>query len=278
MGNILIVGSGAMAKYIVAQIYEQFNIYTLGNFWGESFIFQNNLQKKRINQYQNFNPIIKYDCIFWLTSTEYNWKILQENNMYFRAYKGTVINFQNGMGYEELFYNNFPLAKTYFGSTTQAVLKTKNGIQNTGKGLFYLDAECKKNPVLNMLSNSLQINFIEDIEFKRLQKLSVNVVINPVTAYFKIKNGEILLHPAAWEMAGKIIVETFPFWRKEGVFPSMLKYEDMVVNIAEKTANNYSSMCSAVLNNVPLELNNIVKFVYQKTKSKTLAFLLKKLQ
>ena len=277
MLKVLVVGSGAMAKFVVAQIHQNCSVFTLGNFWDKEFVYQNQQQKFTIHQYQNFNPTIKYDCIFWLTSTVYNQRILDNHEAFFIAYTGLVLNFQNGMGYENLFTKHFPKASIFFGSSTQAVLKNKSGIMDTGKGVFYVDISAKNNSVLQTISSFLTIEFIEDIEFKRLQKLSVNVVINPVTAYFKIKNGEILTHPEAWEMAGKIIIETFPFWRKQGIFPSMLKYEDMVVDIAEKTAQNYSSMCSSKINHIPLEINSIVVFVYQKTQSKTLHFLLENL-
>jgi 2-dehydropantoate 2-reductase len=274
MINVLIVGSGAMAKFVVAQIHQKCNVFTLGNFWKENFVYQNQKQKVTIHEYQNFNPNIPFDCVFWLTSTVYNQRILDDKEAYFNAYTGIVLNFQNGMGYENLFRKHFPKANLFFGSSTQAVLKNKSGILDTGKGVFYIDISAKNNTILQIISSFLTIEFIEDIEFKRLQKLSVNVVINPVTAYFKIKNGEILTNPKAWEMAGKIIVETFPFWQKQGIFPSLLKYEDMVVDIAEKTAQNYSSMCSAKINNIPLEINSIIDFVYQNTQSKTLFFLL----
>jgi 2-dehydropantoate 2-reductase len=277
MLKILVVGSGAMAKFVVAQIHHKCSVFTLGNFWDKEFVYQNQKEKFTIQQYQNFNPNIQYDCVFWFTSTVYNERILDHHKTFFSSYTGLVLNFQNGMGYENLFLNYFPNASIYFGSTTQAVLKDKNGITDTGKGVFYLDISAKNNSVLKLISSSLTINFIEDIEFKRLQKLSINVVINPVTAYFKIKNGEILTQSEAWEMAGKIIKETFPFWRNQGIYPSMLKYEDMVVDIAEKTSQNFSSMCSAKINNMPLETSSILDFIYQKTQSKTLEFLLENL-
>ena len=277
MINILIVGSGAMAKFVVAQIHQKCNVYTLGNFWDENFIFQNQEQKFTIYEYQNFNPTTQFDCIFWLTSTVYNQRILDNHKAFFNHYTGIVLNFQNGMGYENLFVKYFPKANLFFGSTTQAVLKNKKGILDTGQGAFFIDISAKHNNILQTISGFLTIEFIEDIEFKRLQKLSINVVLNPVTAYFQIKNGEILTHPEAWEMAGKIIVETFPFWQKQGIFPSIPKYEDMVVDIAEKTAENFSSMCSAKINNIPLETSSIIDFVYQNTQSKTLFFLLENL-
>lgn len=284
MSKILIIGTGAIAKFLGASIKDS-KISFLGNHIGESFVFHQNGESHIITDYQIIsNTYLKsfpndfFDVILWATSTVFNDKILEEYKHWFIGYKGTVVNFQNGIGYESTFENSFPFAKIHFGITNQAVLKTKDGIKDTGKGNFYLPNDSADLIDSLNIRKQLNIQYTPSITSLRLQKLSVNVVINPITTLLKIRNGDLFDNVQSNTWVEKIISETISYWILEKVYKSESEYFEILKEISKSTAQNKSSMYQSFLNHLPLELEAILLPVIQKTQSPTLIHLLNKLE
>jgi 2-dehydropantoate 2-reductase len=284
MSNILIIGTGAIAKFLGASIKDS-KISFLGNHIGESFVFYQNCESHIITDYQIISntdfksvPNDFFDVIFWATSTVFNDKILEEYKHWFIGYKGTVLNFQNGIGYENTFKKYLPLATLYFGITNQAVLKMEEGIMDTGKGDFFLPFESFA--IINSLglNKQLNINFPQSIKTLRLQKLSVNVIINPITTLLQIRNGDLFDNVQSKPWVEKIISETISYWIQEEVYKTEAEYYKILKEISQSTAKNKSSMYQSFLNHLPLELEAILLPVIQKTQSPTLISLLKDLE
>ena len=85
-----------------------------------------------------------------------------------------------------------------------------------------------------------------DIEAVLWEKLLVNVGINPLTALLRIKNGDLLNIPAAWEMAVAAATEALAVARASGINMTV-DPEARLREVCTATAANRSSMLQDVL-------------------------------
>ena len=278
MYKVLIVGTGAIAKFIGAKL-QNCAITFLGNHIGSSYSYTSEGETFLIDDYKVLASLPKkseeeyFDLIIWVTSTVFNLAVLQKNQHWFKNYTGLVFNFQNGMGYEDDLISFFPKTTIHFGITNQAVLKNETGILNTGSGSFYLPFDESISPTCLQVIKQVDIRQVKDILALRYQKLSINAVVNPITAYFKINNGAIFNNKIAAEFVVKIIEETYDSWKSKGIYSSKENYLIAIQQICKATARNKSSMLQAVQNGIPLELESVLGFVIKTTKSPTLQFL-----
>jgi 2-dehydropantoate 2-reductase len=85
-----------------------------------------------------------------------------------------------------------------------------------------------------------------DIEAVLWEKLLVNVGINPLTALLRVKNGELLKIPPAWEMAVAAATEALAVARASGINLTV-DPEGRLREVCAATAANRSSMLQDVL-------------------------------
>jgi 2-dehydropantoate 2-reductase len=101
------------------------------------------------------------------------------------------------------------------------------------------------------------IEVVEDAQSLIWGKLVVNAAINPLTALLKVKNGELVKRPSAREMMKVLAEETAQVAYAEKVD---LPFKDPIVaveDVAQKTAENTSSMLQDVLRGAPTEIDAI---------------------
>lgn len=169
---------------------------------------------------------------------------------------GVVCSLQNGIGNEEIlarYLDNVVGGVTTYGAN----LKDFGVVVFAGEGVTYI-GEFKGEGVEKveevLRSSGINVEIVEDVKEKIWEKAVVNSVINPITAIFKVKNGEILKNEFLWEIAEKTAKES------ENVAKSM-GYDIDAVNavkiVAEKTAENISSMLQDVLRNRRTEIDFI---------------------
>jgi 2-dehydropantoate 2-reductase len=92
----------------------------------------------------------------------------------------------------------------------------------------------------------LPCEFRENIEAVLWEKLLVNVGINPLTALLRVKNGELLNLPPAWEVAVAAAVEALAVARASGLALTV-DPEARLREVCTATAGNRSSMLQDVL-------------------------------
>jgi 2-dehydropantoate 2-reductase len=85
-----------------------------------------------------------------------------------------------------------------------------------------------------------------DIEAVLWEKLLVNVGINPLTALLRVKNGDLLNIPSAWEMAVAAATEALAVARASGINLSV-DLEGRLREVCIATAANRSSMLQDVM-------------------------------
>ena len=85
------------------------------------------------------------------------------------------------------------------------------------------------------------------------QKLLVNSVINPLTAYYEIKNGALTAAPYR-QQAEALLAESVQIANANGAAFTLAEAQDMLWQTVQATAANTSSMCADWLAGRPWEL------------------------
>jgi 2-dehydropantoate 2-reductase len=91
-------------------------------------------------------------------------------------------------------------------------------------------------------------------------KAAVNAIINPLTALFNIKNGELLIHPESAPLMQPLKAELIKLFEATGINISTAQLTAKLEQIIDKTANNHSSMLMDVIQQRPTEIDAINGF------------------
>ncbi len=107
-----------------------------------------------------------------------------------------------------------------------------------------------------MTAAGLPAEVSADIDEARLQKLAVNLLLNPLTAVLRIKNGDVLREPA-WRMVRELAREMTPVLRGRGLSLQEAEVLELTARVARATADNISSMLADVMAGRPTEIAEI---------------------
>lgn len=164
----------------------------------------------------------------------------------------TLVTLCNGMGAQQELSKHITLKQSLFiGTTNEGALKLgANKIKKTGKGDVYVgnpdSAACPPAP--------FNTYFTDAINEKLLTKLAINSVINPLTAFFQITNGQLL----ATEFKPYYLScrdEVCEFLSALGL--DKLTLEKTIDQVAINTKDNRSSMLQDVCANKQTEIDFI---------------------
>lgn len=103
----------------------------------------------------------------------------------------------------------------------------------------------------------LEASACSDIRQRLWQKLAINAVINPLTARYRIRNGE-LTHPDRQREVTALVDEIARIMTAEGIAPPEAGWSELIRRAIESTAANHSSMLQDVLAGRPTEREAIL--------------------
>lgn len=106
-------------------------------------------------------------------------------------------------------------------------------------------------------SADIETEYSEEIERLLWEKLIINCAINPLTALFDQPNGVIVHDPELREIAGAVAQEVLRVARAHGVTLTEAEAIERVETVAQKTAQNISSMLQDVRRGRPTEIEYI---------------------
>lgn len=191
---------------------------------------------------------------------------LKENN------KGNSLLFlQNGMGHipllEQLHGWNILL-----GVVEHGALRTANNIvQHTGVGVTKIANYSSNEVVLQRLLTNKNKNFLfvfdNDYEQMLLQKLIVNIMINPLTALLEVRNGLLIENEyyfKTFKLLYEEVIDIFDFPNKTEMF-------NHVINVCEQTSSNKSSMLKDIIEGRQTEVDAILGYALTVAKQKQLS-------
>jgi 2-dehydropantoate 2-reductase len=177
----------------------------------------------------------------------------------YKASESPIILIMNGMGLVEIASRALPNTAILQASFVQGALLngTLNGITltHTGNGTTYigdvlgldvdlrLEGNNKIHSIITYLDHALPtVHWNNEHQQTMMLKLFINAIINPVTALKNINNGEIIVDGKLDKLAQALLQELSPLISE--LLPSYTykEVQQKIINVAESTANNRSSM------------------------------------
>ncbi len=175
------------------------------------------------------------------------------------AEDGLAVTLQNGIGNREILANQLGERRVALGATTTgATLLGPGLVKAGGEGIISIEAHPTLGPMEEALKSAkFNVEIVEDARSLVWGKLIINAAINPLTALFRVQNGELLNRPTAHALMRALAEEAATVASGEKV---KLPFSDPVAaveDVARKTAANQSSMLQDVVRNAPTEIDAI---------------------
>ncbi|WP_165875841.1 ketopantoate reductase family protein [Hazenella coriacea] len=182
--------------------------------------------------------------------------------------KTLLLFFQNGMGHESSIIQLQQRTRTYAVVTTEGALrKSSTEVCHTGKGEAWIGSfpyeEGKSytfiQPFLQVFQQEGTSDFIQydsKVKQRMWEKLAINSVINPLTTFYRVKNGE-LISGKYDEMMKAIFAEAIGVINQMGFQLDEETMFQRVLEVCRRTAQNQSSMLQDLLKGNRTEIDHI---------------------
>lgn len=164
-----------------------------------------------------------------------------------------VVLLQNGMGADDWLNRTRPDLALFPAITTDGVFRQDHdtlvlaGHGATHIGCRYHNDRAKAQNIASVFSAAHgTAAYAEDIQLRRWQKLAMNCAINPLTARYRCRNGELLAQPEAMATTRLLCEETAAVMQAAGMASSADELFQLVSHAARMTAANRSSMLTDV--------------------------------
>ncbi|HEX4937646.1 MAG TPA: 2-dehydropantoate 2-reductase [Candidatus Kapabacteria bacterium] len=165
----------------------------------------------------------------------------------------SLVLLQNGMGVDDLIRQQRPDLRIITGITTDGVFReNRNQLVLAGQGITLLGGET---PAEQDIANDIAqqwsrtgatVSAATDIRIRRWQKLAINCAINPLTARYRCRNGELLDKPEALATMQAICHEVAAVMHAEGMAADGDDLFGKAKEVAFQTGANTSSMLADV--------------------------------
>ncbi len=205
-------------------------------------------------------PYVKEADVVIVTVKAWNARKVLESVKKYLNPNTPILLLMNGMGiYEEIqkvIHNPIWLATTARGAEHKGTTVYPHGNGFTFIGTPVISIQIN---LLNYTAKAINAVRVNNIKALLLKKLMINAVINPLTALYQCKNGELLTEHK--EEALKVLAEILPTLQKLGFQDTYEKALESLTEVSQKTANNFSSMASDFKLRRPSELEYILGFI-----------------
>ncbi|WP_379131498.1 ketopantoate reductase family protein [Paenibacillus sp. sgz500958] len=171
-----------------------------------------------------------------------------------------VVCYQNGSGHMELLAKLLPVARLFAAVTTEAAkIKSSCEVVHAGSGQTWIGAWDKtgitdrgpderkvKELIGNLGAAGFTAHLSNEVETMIYRKLMINSVINPLTAIWRVPNGELLQSSIRQESMRELFDEAAAVYRACGITIDTSLWED-IIEVCRATSGNISSMLADVL-------------------------------
>ncbi|OZT13267.1 2-dehydropantoate 2-reductase [Priestia aryabhattai] len=179
-----------------------------------------------------------------------------------KASKHTSLLFvQNGMSHLGL-AQNLPQHNVYLGVVEHGAMKEADDVViHSGVGITRVALFRGDHLIPFQQFHSTEFGFVWENDWYEMliQKLIVNAVINPLTALYRVKNGEITANPFFYKTAKAVFNELHAVLRLK----EPTAYWNRVVDVCEKTAQNHSSMRKDLQQQRKTEVESILGYILE---------------
>jgi len=254
--NLGICGVGSLAGLFAAKIaaigsHSPVRVYMLGN-WEEQIQHINCYGVKLISS-AGFTKTVQVPARHWEDCPQLDIAIVLNKSYQTEATakhlsnriskSGLMVTLQNGLGNTDILHN-YSDTKVLTGVTSEAANRPQIGsVFHAGKGKTIIESSV--HPLMATLFNVLvkagfDVESSSRIENEIWNKLLINIAINPLTAIFNIKNGQLLEDESLLNIAVNVALEAAAVAKSLGI--TLENIESSIVEVCRKTAENHSSM------------------------------------
>ncbi|MFD2125186.1 ketopantoate reductase family protein [Paenibacillus xanthanilyticus] len=166
-----------------------------------------------------------------------------------------VLCLQNGIGHLPRIVGALPAGTLVVPaiSTEGALRESPGKVRYTGRGNLIFgplhpgmrsaeEEEITQKMLVSVLAEAgISAELSNQMENRIYEKLLINAVINPLTAIFGVKNGELPLHPSRLRLMSALFMESRAILERSGLSEEYGSWEK-VLAVCEATAANESSM------------------------------------
>lgn len=176
---------------------------------------------------------------------------------------GLALSLQNGLGNLEQLTAVLGPESAALGSTSQGATMLNPGtVKHAGHGptqLAVTPMTMKRITAVAELFNQagLQTSLVDDLESLIWGKLAVNTGINPLTALLNVKNGFLSENEKARSVMMAAARETATLAQRLGIILPYSDAGERALEVAQATADNYSSMLQDIIRGAPTEIEAI---------------------
>lgn len=178
--------------------------------------------------------------------------------------------FQNGVGHLNVVQSHMPHSNIYSVITTEGAKRQHDGVIRAGIGETWLgkSSDIRSSSLMPMDQNeSIRLQGLlqqagfgctvsNEIDKLIYRKLLINAVINPLTAIWRIPNGELITREERIMFMRQLYDEAWAVYEASGI-PVDGDVWDQILSVCRSTASNTSSMLSDVLHGQQTEVQSI---------------------
>lgn len=178
--------------------------------------------------------------------------------------------FQNGVGHLNVIQSNMPHSNIYSVITTEGAKRQQDGVIRAGIGETWLgkSSDIRSSSLMPMDQNeSIRLQGLlqqagfgctvsNEIDKLIYRKLLINAVINPLTAIWRIPNGELITREERIMFMRQLYNEAWAVYEASGIQVDGDVW-DQILSVCRSTASNTSSMLSDVLHGQQTEVQSI---------------------
>jgi 2-dehydropantoate 2-reductase len=179
---------------------------------------------------------------------------------------GVALTLQNGLGNFEKLSDVLGPERVAVGVTTAgATLLGPGRVRWGGSGQIVLGKHPAQKSLAAIFSQAgFRTNLVRNTPALLWGKVLINAAINPPTALFRVKNGELLTSEFLLTLMAGLAREVYAITRRLDLPLDITDPVQTVVDVAHKTAGNRSSMLQDVLRGAPTEIDAICGAVVAK--------------
>lgn len=266
---VLIVGTGALGCLFAARLAASGRAVTMLGTWKEGLaaLRQHGVTLVQPDGKQTAYPVKASDDPNECKGAKYAlvlvkaWQTERAAGQLARclAEDGVALTLQNGLGNREKLAAALGEERVALGvTTTGATLLSSGRVRPGGEGMVSIGRQARVEALCELLQKAgFNLEMLDDVDSLLWSKLAVNAAINPVTAVLQVRNGELLTRAPARALSGELAQEVAAVAAAQDI---RLTFEDAAAaaeGVAERTAENRSSMLQDVQRGAPTEIEAI---------------------
>ena len=270
--NLTIVGGGAMGSFIASKL-ALFARVTMVTHWPEQI---NAVRQQGLNCIHPDGTIT--NCTFPVTNDLRELEPVHMALVLVKSYQtsraafelapvlaadGLAVTLQNGLGNYEILEAALGRGRVVQGVTAQgATMQAPGEVRHAGHGKTHFAMTARRREQLSALTDlfnkaGLPAETNEDVLGLQWGKLAINAGINPLTALLRVRNGQLLENERSKRVMCAAAEEAAGVASQLNIALPCADTSQCVIEVAQATAENQSSMLQDVLRGAATEIDAI---------------------